>query len=346
VVFHTEDAPIDYIGSIGYKNICFIPFEPYPANKLFNFTNKVIRKLTGINIYYRLKYLHRIDVLYPYFEFMYGGFGKGKHGIHWLVDFNNRAFPDYYSDKGKDATDFQVALTSRPDHIVLSSYALLGELKHYYPGYRNKVSILRFACSLPDISAIDFASLQQKYQLHTDFFMSPNQFWEHKNQLVLIEALNIVKKAGKLNFKIVFTGSTKVHRGKGHILEKLLSLAKQYQLEENIVFLGLIDRNEQLVLMKNANALIQPSLYEGWSTLVEEAKALNQHIILSDLPVHREQNCLNSYFFDPHNPEELAQKIIYIMEKRPVPVQINYADNIHQFGADMLQVLNNELQKN
>lgn len=43
-------------------------------------------------------------------------------------------------------------------------------------------------------------------------------------------------------------------------------------------------------LMKHAIAIINPSLFEGGSTTVEEAKSLLKVIILSGIPVHREQN--------------------------------------------------------
>ncbi len=39
-------------------------------------------------------------------------------------------------------------------------------------------------------------------------------------------------------------------------------------------FLGFIDRGEQLQLMKNSIAIVQPSLFEGWSTVVEDTKAM------------------------------------------------------------------------
>ncbi len=51
--------------------------------------------------------------------------------------------------------------------------------------------------------------------------------------------------------------------------------------------------------MQNSLAIIQPSSFEGWSTVVEDAKALNQNIIVSDIAVHREQLPGHSYFFMP-----------------------------------------------
>ncbi|RZK09753.1 MAG: glycosyltransferase [Flavobacterium sp.] len=270
-------------------------------------------------------------------------FQQFSHKVHWLVDFNNRACPAFYPDGGKSMTDFQESLTQRTDHIVLSSNSLLKELQLYYPDYKNKISILRFACSLPSLGEINIAELKKKYDLTRTYFMSPNQFWEHKNQLVLIEALRVLKQKGLIDFDLVFTGSMTVTRGKGHMLEKLLEKVNEYGLKEQIKFLGIIDRSEQLVLMKHAKALIQPSLYEGWSTLVEEAKALDQRIILSDLPVHREQDCMNSYFFDPTSPEQLAEKIALVSKKGEVIRKTDYTKNVVQFGDDILKMLLHEL---
>jgi len=59
--------------------------------------------------------------------------------------------------------------------------------------------------------------------------------------------------------------------------------------------------------MRHCVCLINPSLFEGWSTTVEEAKALGKHIILSDIPVHREQNPPRSDYFHAHDANALAQ---------------------------------------
>jgi glycosyltransferase involved in cell wall biosynthesis len=111
------------------------------------------------------------------------------------------------------------------------------------------------------------------------------------------------------------------------------------KLEEYIQFLGVLDRKEQLMLMKNALALIQPSLYEGWSTLVEEAKALNKYIILSNLLVHQEQISENCSFFEPYDFEELALQIRKCMNESIVVKAFDYQENIRQYGLDVLEAL-------
>jgi glycosyltransferase involved in cell wall biosynthesis len=57
--------------------------------------------------------------------------------------------------------------------------------------------------------------------------------------------------------------------------------------------------------------VIQPSLFEGWSTVVEDAKAIGRPLIVSDLPVHKEQteNLANVWFFPKGSSQRLADVI-------------------------------------
>lgn len=340
LLLHSQHAPVDYIRSVGYPEMETIAFSEQPGKPIFRKVNQLITKLTHKNFYKYWKYYRKIDVLYPYFELMDQQFADYGNKVHWMVDFNNRAFPEHYADKGETMQRFQESLTQRTDKIVLSSQALKNELQQYYPGYKNEVNVLPFASTIQLPESADQESVKQKHQLDGLFFMSPNQFWEHKNQIVLFEAIRILKSKGvTVPFKVVFTGSLQVHRGKGTYATILLQKIEEYGLTDYIVFTGVLERGEQLILMQSSLALIQPSLYEGWSTLVEEAKAMNKFILLSNLPVHREQIDKNVAFFEPHDAAHLA----LLMEKElrePTPISpLTYEENIKKFGRDILQAL-------
>ena len=59
--------------------------------------------------------------------------------------------------------------------------------------------------------------------------------------------------------------------------------------------------------MRNCIFIINPSLFEGWSSTVEEAKSLGKNIILSDLNVHKEQNPPNALYFSALDDKQLAE---------------------------------------
>ena len=59
-------------------------------------------------------------------------------------------------------------------------------------------------------------------------------------------------------------------------------------------------------LMRRSLAVIQPSLFEGWSTVVEDARALGKRIAISDIPVHLEQHPPGARVFARDSAESLA----------------------------------------
>ena len=341
VLLHNNTAETSLIQQIGYPGIIFINVKTLPDNYFERKLNSVLYKITGKNYYLQKTVYDRIDCFYPYFPFVNFNLSNAPNKIEWLVDFNNRTFPDFYEDGGNAMQEYQAALTKTNAKIVLSSNTLLGELKQYYPDYKNDVKILRFACSLPSLSNISEVAIKQKHKIEGEYFMSPNQFWEHKNQMVVLKAIHSIKqKQPDLKFKVLFTGSLAVSRGKGLYADKLKEAIESFGVANYVKFLGVLDRKEQLVLMKGSVALVQPSLYEGWSTLVEEAKALNKFIILSDLPVHREQINNNCHFFSPMDSNALAQSIVNCIENKPLVTGVDYNQNIQQYGRDILAALN------
>ena len=81
-------------------------------------------------------------------------------------------------------------------------------------------------------------------------------------------------------------------------------------MKRRAVFLGFIDRSDQLALMSAAEFIIQPSLFEGWGTVVEDSKVLDKTVLLSDIPVHQEQKSEKCRLFDPTSSDELASLVV------------------------------------
>ncbi|MER8775718.1 hypothetical protein NKH79_13690 [Mesorhizobium sp. M0977] len=73
--------------------------------------------------------------------------------------------------------------------------------------------------------------------------------------------------------------------------------------------LGLVPYEDVFGLNAASDALINPSLFEGWSTTVEEAKALGTRMLLSDISLHREQ-APNATFFPVDDAVALASAMV------------------------------------
>lgn len=92
--------------------------------------------------------------------------------------------------------------------------------------------------------------------------------------------------------------------------------------------------------------MIHPSLFEGWSTVVEDALCLGKKMILSDFPVHLGQDPPGSAFFDRHSTQQLADLIAEWWEKlkpgsnyeEEILAQARNREEVKAFGYRFLEI--------
>ena len=223
------------------------------------------------------------------------------------------------------------------DLVVLSSNDARNDYNKLYPNAKAKPYVLSFAVTHPDFKKLSSKLILEKYKLASSYFFSPNQFWAHKNHIVVLKAVKYLKDLG-VHVIVAFSGKETDFRNAENF-NSLKSYVKQYELEKHIRFLGFIDREEQLCLLDNSIAVIQPSLFEGWSTVVEDARALNKFIILSGLDVHKEQINENVHFFNPKNEKELAKILNRYYVEKPKTVILDYKNNIKEFANKFIDLV-------
>jgi glycosyltransferase involved in cell wall biosynthesis len=265
-------------------------------------------------------------------------FNKIRDIYYWIPDFQEHFLPEFFSaNEIMNRKLSQVRLAYNKENIILSSKASLEDFKLIYPGNNAEIHILPFAVILPEIDSSNFSSVKQKFLLPEEYFLCPNQFWQHKNQIVILQAL---KLACDINnpFNIIFTGAKEDYRNKNYF-QSILEFISRNQLEPYVKILGFIDRNEQLLLLKYAKAIIQPSLFEGWSTIIEESKALSKQIICSDLAVHKEQLEDRGIYFKPHDPSDLLKCLMNFKDKK---MDFLYQSKIENFRENILQIFDNK----
>ncbi|WP_433813727.1 glycosyltransferase [Flavobacterium johnsoniae] len=229
----------------------------------------------------------------------------------WIPDFQERHLPHLFSIKEIESRKaIQETIVKKEYPVIFSSHNALNDFNEFYPHNKNRKEVLQFVSIIEDdYLQLDINQLKEKFGIKGKYFISPNQFWQHKNQTTLLKAAKILKEENQ-DFLIVFTGKEYDYRNPNYSIN-LKQFVIDNNLQNNIRFLGFIDRNEQLQLMKNSIAVVQPSLFEGWSTVVEDVKAMNHVIVLSDLPLHREQISDNTIFFSPTDENDLAVKLNY-----------------------------------
>lgn len=225
--------------------------------------------------------------------------------MFWVPDFQEHHFPELFS-----AGERQKRLAINQDiarqdaTLVLSSQAALGDFQKFYPDARITPRIWNFTTT---ISAAEQGGREprQTYGLPEKFLYLPNQFWVHKDHATAFRALAILKQRG-LPIPLVCTGLEQDHRRPGH-MDMLRQMVGELGLSDRIQFLGLVPRNDQFEIFRAAAAVLQTSLFEGWSTVIEDARTVGRPLIVTDLDVHREQCGEAARYFRRSSPEDLAR---------------------------------------
>lgn len=280
-----------------------------------NIFNKIVRKGTFIisKRILDLELLNKVkkfnvDYIYPinYHIFL---FLKNKN-IYWIPDFQHVHLPDMFSKKEVSLRNKTFSYIAKNHKLlILSSNDAYNDYKSLYPDYTENVKVFSFESDIRDeVKHLNNKLINEtikKYNLPQNFIFLPNQFWKHKNHITAFKAVNFIVNKLNKNIILVCTGNTHDNRNKEYYNE-LLSYIKQNNLEKNIIILGFIPRRDQLALMKASLAVLQPSLFEGWGTVVEDAKVLNKKIILSDINVHYEQKNENCIIFKRDDDVQLG----------------------------------------
>lgn len=318
----------------------YLSFCKFPIRANYTFLERVINKVGRIlfnkNLIVKTPTPPQIDFLYPDQDASVQI--KGLKKVNWIPDFQEEFLPHLFSKEDiLKRKKYQQEILCKGDFVVFSSENAKSHYLKLYPEAKAETFVLPFAVTHPDFSNQNIETLKIKYNLPENYFFAPNQFWKHKNHISILNAIKELKVQGE-NVVVAFSGKENDYRNINYIQE-LKNFVIDNGLEENIRFLGFIDRTEQLCIMQNAIAIIQPSLFEGWSTVVEDAKSLGKYIVLSNLPVHLEQIKEHVSFFDPHNAKELSIILNSLHLRHPQRFQNNYKQTINTFGKAFLELV-------
>jgi len=229
-------------------------------------------------------------------------------GAHWIPDLQHCFLPELFSETECRQRSEQFEALSNGRAIIFSSESSRQDFLKFWPDPSAALRVWHF-CSVMEASAmeIDPAEVVSRYQLPNEYFVVPNQFWKHKDHFCVLDALEALSQRGARP-TVVCTGAVDDYRNRDHI-NRFLQSIQQKGLHQQIRLLGFMDRSEQVALLRGAGAVIQPSRFEGWSTVVEDCRAIGQRLVLSDLDVHSEQAPEQSEFFEVGNSDSLAKAL-------------------------------------
>ncbi len=226
--------------------------------------------------------------------------------ISWYADLQHFYYPQFFSKRKIMERNARIRfILKNSKDMVVSSQAVKDDFLKFFKIPKSlNIHIYHFVSIIDNLPDLNFEEIKAKYQLSNDYFMISNQFHKHKNHKVAFEAVAKLKEKG-IEVSVAVTGRFP-EKPESEYMQELHDIINKNELQSSVKFLGLIPRGDQLLLMKFAKAILQPSLFEGWSTVIEDARSLQVPVIAANLNVNIEQLKETGTYFEPHNVAQLV----------------------------------------
>jgi glycosyltransferase involved in cell wall biosynthesis len=236
--------------------------------------------------------------------------------ISWVPDLQHIFFPKNFNffKRARRTIGFLLQKKFRKK-LYFSSHDAEKSFSDIFGKATHSYYVVRFdAASKKDIDTKKEKSheIVKQFGINKPYLFFPGQLWVHKNHLFLFETMDYLIKNGLvLPYLIVLSGINNDQRNPEYSksIENYLS---KPEIKEMLIYTGQIPYHQVQNLFENSIGLLNCSLFEGWSTIVEEAKIYNKPLILSDIKIHREQSNNNAIFFDPNSISDFSKVLLNI----------------------------------
>ena len=334
IIFYKKEL-VNFTENIDYPYLKTIEWQFVNAYKGF-LLSWVLRKNVFLD---SLLKEHNLDGIYPVYDLPVSNKNFQDTIIAgWFPDLQHKFYPNYFNKLNLVLREFRLKLLLKnADVLVLSSQDVANHFNEFYKIRKKlKIHIMPFVSIIDNWNFENIKYLKIKYKLPEEYFMVSNQFYVHKNHITILKALSILKKRNK-NIHVVLTGKMEYYKDPAFI-ESLKNQIVTNNISDMVSLLGVIPRQDQLSIMNGAKAIIQPSLFEGWSTVIEDAKSLQVPVIASNIDVHKEQMGDRGVYFEATNELDLANVLIDFSNQFGGTIFDSYEKRVVDFGYNFISI--------
>jgi glycosyltransferase involved in cell wall biosynthesis len=179
------------------------------------------------------------------------------------------------------------------DKIIAVSQSTKNDIAEYYSISPDKIEVIPVGLNI---------KVKECNRLYTrDYIVCISSFIPRKNQMLLIEAFNLI--ADKIDCDLVLIGS-------GSYWNEVNGFAKKSKHRNRIIFIKKATDDEKFTYLSQAKFSVYPSKYEGFGIPIIESMAYQVPIIVSDTAIHREVAGDAAIYFENNSKEDLVNKLI------------------------------------
>ena len=214
-----------------------------------------------------------------------------------ILDLAYLKFPSEFRKKDLVQLKYWTAQTVKKAAFLFTiSKATKKDIVNYYHFPKEKIAVIYpgATLSISNQSPITSRKLLSNLKTKSPYFLCLGTLQPRKNIEKLIEAFGLLLKTNS-QYQLVIAGK------KGWLYDSIFKKVEDLSLDNKVIFTNFVSEEEKTALLKSAEALVLPSLYEGFGLPVLEAKAIGCPVIVSSVS---------------SLPEVGGQSAIYISEPR------------------------------
>ena len=220
-----------------------------------------------------------------------------------FFDAQHEFYPEYFTPEQLERRRraYRRSLESAR-HIIAPSQFTKKTLIDIYKIPEDRISFIPVGMSpaIKRVSKENLNAVRTKYHLPERYLFYPANPWPHKNHLRLMTAFKLYKERNKGDVRLVLSGRLKNET----VLGK--DLAASAGIGASVLDLGFIPFEDLCGVYSGAEALIFPSLFEGFGIPVLEAMACGCPMAVARATTLPEIAGDAALYFDPTSVEEMA----------------------------------------
>ncbi len=235
------------------------------------------------------------------------------------IDHRNQKGLKEFKKIFKKRDDEYLLSSKNASKIIIGANKLKKEISDAYKIDDRKIVEIKFPPTLASIDNYQNESIREEIlniNKVGNYLLYPAQFWEHKNHIYIVNAVDFLKNKGELNFKIIFTG-----HNKGNLLN-IKSIIKKKNLEESFVIFDYVKDEELIYLYKNCSCIIIPTLVAPHTFPLYEAFYFKKPVIYNK-SILDEQLLDRVIKLDVNNIENLKEALNHLKDEEYIKKIVN-----------------------
>lgn len=204
--------------------------------------------------------------------------------------------------------NYYTGVLKKAAYILIGTEAGKEELAAYYNLKKDRIRVIPFSTPQLDFVPADDTA-RAEVLCHKPYILYPAQFWPHKNHIIILKAIKILRDSYAITLPVVFCGSDKGN------LEYIKEKTEEYSLKDSVHFLGFVSLPELIRLYKDAFALVYATYFGPANLPPLEAMSLGCPVIASDISGASEQLGDAALYFPPESEAALAEALLKLLHQ-------------------------------